>query len=141
MSQKGMCKHFTGTAVSETCERGVNYRDHVGGADEGWSDAIPCIEHMECDRTVPCGMYEDPSDEDVAAYNARIKESVQKERERLAKPATVEGTTLSGSIIYFEERCLLRIKTAQNVCDTELVDILSDAVRLGRKYLSCGTDE
>ena len=34
--KKGTCKHFTGT-MQKTCEKGVNYREHVGGPDLGWA--------------------------------------------------------------------------------------------------------
>ncbi len=83
----GTCKHFTGLGPGmrddKRCEAGVCIRAHVGGPDLGWCNRMPChavpiMKHADPAEVVPCERYEEPSAEEIAAYEADLALSIAK---------------------------------------------------------------
>ena len=87
----GTCKHFRGAMApgaavtgdrSHCCAKGINMRDLVGGPDEGWLTRLPCIRvyasgrHQvpQCGPMKVCALYEDPTIEEVAAFEREMQE-------------------------------------------------------------------
>lgn len=85
--RKGTCKHFNGLGLGDRkgaerrCNAGVCYRNHVGGPDFGWGARIPCITDSTLgrpDQRIPCRKYEEPTDEEVATFDAQIQKDIER---------------------------------------------------------------
>lgn len=51
------CVHFTGT-VNDTCEMGINYREHADGNRPGMALRLPCFPSLRAADVVPCEFFE-----------------------------------------------------------------------------------
>jgi hypothetical protein len=91
--QKGRCKHLNGTHENTHCLAGVAYRDVVTDPDDNLGIAFryPCTDMARIygakrgtsmsetqaanyARRGTCAKFEEPTDEEIAAYEARIEE-------------------------------------------------------------------
>lgn len=78
--KKGTCRYFTGVQ-NEVCDAGIRYDDLA-------KPGIPCIVKYRRSDCVACERYEDPSDDDVAEWNAFIEQRM--EMHRKVGPVIVE---------------------------------------------------
>lgn len=98
MLKAGCCKHFNGIGISlrkgdsgdKSCDAGVNYRQLVGNDDAGWSNRLPCYKKWSCENTVACDKFEEPTPEEIAAYEAWVNKRI--ENTFAARTAIVEHT-------------------------------------------------
>lgn len=77
--KEGNCKHYRGT--QEPCGAGVNLREHVGGPDFGWASRLPCnasLREGSKGETVPCGLYEEPTPEEIAQDERLMNEAIER---------------------------------------------------------------
>jgi hypothetical protein len=78
---KGTCKHLGSKPGGDlTCAEGHDIRKLVGGEYHGWMRRVPCHDPESRTRTglpmldpVSCDDYCEPTDEEVAEYEANIK--------------------------------------------------------------------
>jgi hypothetical protein len=71
--EKGVCRNYHGAGIGceKKCDEGIVLRLLVGGDDSGWISRLPC--RKENFTTVVCEKYTDPTDEEVAEFEAMIK--------------------------------------------------------------------
>jgi len=77
----GKCKHFNGVS-NEKCEAGVCYKELAGEPTAGYVMRLPCL--PDTPKAVTCIKREEPTPEEIAASEAKIKEA--SERFMLALP-------------------------------------------------------
>lgn len=55
-SKKKVCFHYRSPVHCESCAKGVNYREHVGGERRGYLARLPCVttsisyDQVKCDK-------------------------------------------------------------------------------------------
>jgi hypothetical protein len=72
------CKHFKGImrARKESCGAGLDVREVTGGSNLGWLNRIPCMN--PCSDTAACEKFEELSQEEVEAKEAKNQEFIDR---------------------------------------------------------------
>lgn len=89
--RQNTCKHFNGTHHNEKCEAGVCYRDVTPDPDriDGYLLRLPCFKNLglsnpnksqlaEFEKRGTCEKYEEPTKEDIAAYDAEMVADIER---------------------------------------------------------------
>lgn len=85
--KKGNCIHYTGIQ-HECCKAGVNYELLVGGKSNGWGLRLPCwtstMKNAQDVVKASCGLYQDPTDKQIADDDAETKAFLERMKVVLA---------------------------------------------------------
>lgn len=75
-----VCKHFTGL-LNDACRVGIQYED----VKKLTAGKLCCLDGLPC----PCTKYEEPTEEDIAAYHRKTQQIIEEldRRYRLVEPA------------------------------------------------------
>jgi hypothetical protein len=76
------CIHYTGAINPHSkgvCQKGINYRELVGGPIQGWVSRIPCVS-MEArgGEKVSCSQFQAPTPEQIAEDKRKTDESMRR---------------------------------------------------------------
>ena len=77
----GTCRYFNGI-MNEICDKGINYRQLVGGEDFGLAMRLPCFK--EEDSTGYCDLREFPSEKEGEEYEQKVNQAIKDFLEVLA---------------------------------------------------------
>ena len=79
--KKDRCKHYGGYSDlskgdGSDCNKGVIYRELVGGDDFGWVARLPCF--LKHKTTIVCNHMKLPTEEEVKAHDKKIEDWLKK---------------------------------------------------------------
>lgn len=78
--QKEVCIHYNGVynpmIKPNVCEKGIAYRELVGGENSGWIIRLPCFKEHKTD--IKCELYLEPTSEQLKEWEDKWEKELEK---------------------------------------------------------------